>query len=123
MNNRLSDQRGVVYPLPVTPTNTEGLQDILIDEARNRVYVANSGYNRIEVFDIAAGRFTTPIDAGQFPHQMALDGDGRTLWVENSGGESIGMGDLELRRYNRSAQVPTLPTAGTPHPATPPALI
>jgi len=49
MNNRQSDQRGVIYPLPVTPTNTEGLPDILIDEARNRVYVANSGYNRIEV--------------------------------------------------------------------------
>ncbi len=28
MNNRQSDQRGVVFPIPTTPTNTEGLQDI-----------------------------------------------------------------------------------------------
>jgi YVTN family beta-propeller protein len=123
MNNRQSDQRGVVYPLPVTPTNTEGLTDILIDEARNRVYIANSGYNRIEVFDIAAGRFTTPIDAGQFPHQMTLDGDGRTLWVANSGGESISMVDLELRRVTGSVQFPPIPRSGTANPVTPQALI
>src|SRR5260221_4914763 len=123
MNNRQSDQRGVVYPLPVMPTNTEGLTDIVIDEARNRVYVANSGNNRIEVFDIAAGRFTTPIDAGQFPHQMALDGDGRTLWVANSGGESISMVDLELRRVTGSVQFPPIPRSGTANPVTPQALI
>src|SRR5262249_5186646 len=81
MNNRQSDSRGVIYPLAVTPTNTEGLQDILIDEGRKRVYIANSGYNRIEVFDIGAGQFITPISVGQFPHEMAFDGDGRTLWV------------------------------------------
>ena len=76
------------------PTNSEGLQDIQFDPARNRVYIANSGYNRIEVFDIASGQFLTPIDVGQFPHQMALDGDGKTLWVANSGGESITSVDL-----------------------------
>jgi YVTN family beta-propeller protein len=123
MNNRQSDQRGVVYSLPVTPTNTEGLQDILIDEARNRVYVANSGYNRIEVFDILAARFTTPIDVGQFPHQMALDGDGRTLWVANSGGESISIVDLESRKVTGSVQFPPIPRSGTTNPVTPQALI
>src|SRR5580704_13828539 len=93
-NNRESDQRGVVYSLPTTPTNTEGLQDIQYDPVRNRVLVANSGYNRIEVFDIASGQFLNPIEVGQFPHQMALAGDGKTLWVANSGGESITSVDL-----------------------------
>ena len=113
----------MIYPLPVTPTNTEGLQDILIDEPRNRVYVANSGHNRIEVFDIAAGRFTTPIDVGQFPHQLALDGDGRTLWVANAGGESISIVDLESRKVIGSTQFPPIPRSGTANPVTPQALI
>ena len=30
---------------------------MLLDEARNRVYITNSGYNRIEVFDIARDNF------------------------------------------------------------------
>jgi YVTN family beta-propeller protein len=121
MNSRQSDQRGVIYPLPVT--GTEGLQDIQIDEARNRVYIANSGYNRIEVFDIAAGQFTTPIDVGQFPHQLALDSDGRTLWVANSGGESISRVDLDLGRVTGSVQFPAIPRSGTAAPVTPQSLV
>ena len=38
---------------------------------------------------------------GQFPHQMALDADGKTLWVANSGGESISMVDLNAEQGDR----------------------
>src|SRR6185369_1356295 len=68
MNYRQSDQRGVVFPLPTTLNNNpggqagntagnEGLADILLDEARGLVYITNSGYNRIEVFDIKKQHF------------------------------------------------------------------
>ena len=123
MNNRQTDQRSVIYPLPIMPTNTEGLQDLALDESRNRVYVANSGYNRIEVFDINAGQFITPIDVGQFPHEMALDGDGRTLWVANSGGESVSMVDLDLGKVTGSVQFPPIPRSGTANVVTPQSLV
>jgi YVTN family beta-propeller protein len=123
MNNRLSDQRGVIFPLPTTPTNTEGLQDIQFDPKRNRIYIANSGYNRIEVFDIASGQFLDSIAVGQFPHQMALDGDAKTLWVANSGGESITGVDLDQGLVNTSVQFPAIPRSGTTNPVTPQALI
>ena len=123
MNNRQTDQRGVVYPIPTTPTNTEGLQDIQLDELRNRVYVANSGYNRIEVFDIASGQFIAPIEVGQFPHEMALDADGKTLWVANSGGESITLVDLNQGVVTGSVQFPPIPRSGVANPVTPQALI
>src|SRR5206468_4088306 len=85
---RQSDQRGVVYPVPTTlntnPSGTggntagnEGLQDILLDVARGRVYITNSGYNRIEVFDLKKQHFITPIPVGQMPHQMAMGTDGK----------------------------------------------
>ena len=108
MNYRQSDQRGVVYPVPTTheqqpgrnggnTAGNEGLQDILLDEARGKVYITNSGYNRIEVFDIKKQHFVDPIPVGQMPHQMAMGGDGKTLYVGNTGGESISIVDLDLR--------------------------
>src|ERR1017187_2267938 len=53
MNYRQSDQRGVIYPAPTTLNNNpsgtggntsgnEGLQDILLDEARGLVYITRS---------------------------------------------------------------------------------
>ena len=124
MNYRQPDQRGVIYPVPTAPNtnpnnvggNTggnEGLQDILLDEPRNRVYITNSGYNRIEVFDTVQQRFVDPIPVGQMPHQMALGTDGKTLYVGNTGGESISIIDLDLARVVDSVQFPPIPRNGT----------
>jgi len=107
MNIRDADQRGIIYPIPTVPNNSlaatnnpnftggnEGVQDILLDQPRNLVYLTNSGYNRIEVFDTVARKFLNPIAAGQLPHQMALSTDGNTLYVGNTGGELISIIDL-----------------------------
>lgn len=124
MNYRLSDQRGIVYPVPTTLNNSpnnnggntagnEGLQDILLDEARGKVYITNSGYNRIEVFDTKKQHFVDPIPVGQLPHQMAMGGDGKTLYVGNTGGELIQMIDLDQGRVVDSVLFPPVPRNGT----------
>lgn len=125
MNYRQSDQRGVVYPIPTTPNNSpspnqaypngqgnEGLWDLLLDEPRGVLYLTNSGYNRIEVFDINQRQFLSPIPVGQLPHQMAMSTDGSTLYVGNTGGESIQVVDLNLRQVTGSVQFPPLPRQG-----------
>jgi DNA-binding beta-propeller fold protein YncE len=118
MNYRQSDQRGIVYPLPVTanplPTATtyEGLEDLVLDESRGRLYITNSGYNRIEVFDLKSQHFTTPIDVGQLPHQMALGLDGTTLYVANTGGETISIVDLDAQKVIGTIQPPPIPRSG-----------
>jgi len=117
MNYRQSDQRGIVYPLPITgnpipnAATDEGLEDIVLDESRGRVYITNSGYNRIEVFDLKAQHFTTPIDVGQLPHQMALGLDSVTLYVANAGGETIGIVDLDAQKVIGTIQPPPIPRA------------
>jgi DNA-binding beta-propeller fold protein YncE len=121
MNYRQTDQRGVVYPVNTIST-TEGLQDILVDEARDRVYITNSGYNRIEVFDRTKQVFLRPIDAGQLPHQMALSGDGKTLYVANTGGESISLVDLDQGTLSGAVQYPAIPRSGTAAPTSPQAI-
>jgi hypothetical protein len=105
--------------LPTIPNNNpngtagntagnEGLQDILLDEPRGLVYVTNSGLNRIEVFDTVQQRFVNPIPVGQLPHQMAMGLDGNTLYVGNTGGESIGIVDLNQQRVVDSVVFPPL---------------
>jgi hypothetical protein len=112
MNYRQSDQRGIVYPVPTTPNGAEGLQDIVLDEPRGRAYVTNSGYNRIEVFDVRKQRFLDPISVGQLPHAMAMGTDGNSLYVGNTGGESISIVDLDLGRVVDNVQFPPIPRQG-----------
>ena len=130
MNYRQSDQRGVIYPVPTTQNNNpsgtagntsgnEGLQDILLDEARGLVYITNSGFNRIEVFDTQKQHFVNPIPAGQMPHQMAMGGDGKTLYVGNTGGESISIIDLDLQRMVDSVVFPPVQRNSTAAPIYP----
>jgi len=127
MNYRQPDQRGVIYPVPTTPNNNsantgaaasatlpnEGLEDMVLDEPRGRLYISNSGYNRIEVFDLAKQRFTTPIPVGPLPHQMAMSTDGSTLYVGNTGGESISVVDLDQQQVVGSVVFPPIPRSGT----------
>jgi DNA-binding beta-propeller fold protein YncE len=113
MNYRDSTQRGQIYPVPTVPNSTtEGLQDIVLDEPRGLIYITNSGYNRIEVFDTATRTFLPPIPVGQLPHQMAMGLDGSTLYVANTGGESIQVVDLDQQLVTGSITFPPIPRLG-----------
>jgi YVTN family beta-propeller protein len=112
MNYRQADMRGIIYPVPSVLSTGEGLQDLVLDEPRGRLYVTNSGFNRVEVFDLKKSRFLDPIKVGQLPHQMALASDGTTLYVANTGGESISIVDLDLGRETGQVRFPPIPRAG-----------
>jgi len=125
MNYRQSDQRGLIFPVPTTPNanpsgttssatqTNEGLQDLVLDEPRGLLYISNSGYNRIEVFDTVNQVFLTPIPVGQMPHQMAMSSDGNTLYVANTGGESVSILDLNLQQVVGNVTFPPIPRNGT----------
>jgi YVTN family beta-propeller protein len=126
MNNRNKDQRGVIFPIPTTPNNSptatgitataatlvdgdQGVEDIVLDQPRNRVYLTNAGYNRIEVFDTVNQRFLPPIPVNQLPHQMAMSTDGNTLYVASTGGELIDIVDLNLQEDVGHINFPPIP--------------
>jgi len=124
MNYRQPDQRGVIFPVPTSPNNSpnnvggntagnEGLQDLVLDEPRGKLYITNSGYNRVEVFDTVQQQFLAPIPVGQLPHQMAMGTDGNTLYVGNTGGESISIVDLNQGQVTGSVAFPPIPRNGT----------
>ena len=113
MNYRQSDQRGIIYPVPTVPNNTaEGLYDLVLDESRNRLFVTNSGYNRVEVFDTQNQKFLDPIAVGQLPHQMAMGLDGSTLYVSHTGSEGIGTVDLDAGALSGGINFPPIPRQG-----------
>ncbi|HET8547136.1 MAG TPA: hypothetical protein VFL57_03990, partial [Bryobacteraceae bacterium] len=112
MNYRHPEQRGVIHPRPVSWDNNRGLQEVLLDEARGRLYITNAGFNRLEVFDIRKQRFLAPVEVGQMPRSMAIASDGSTLYITNIGGESITMLDLDTMQLVGQVEYPPLPRAG-----------
>jgi len=49
----------------------------------------------VEVFDLRTKRLLAPIKVGQLPHSLAFATDGITMYVANSGGETISIVDLD----------------------------
>jgi uncharacterized protein (TIGR03437 family) len=118
-NNRNAEVRADLRTVPVGISANEGLEDIVYDPVRNRVYIANSGMNRIEVFDTQARQFLEPIKVGQLPRSMALMPDRNTLYVANTGGESISIVDLNEGMVVGRVKFPPLPFNATAPLVTP----
>ncbi len=112
-NNRDSESRGSIVPIPVGLSPNEGLIDMVYDSSRQRLYISNSGLNRVEVYDIRTARLLTPIKVGQLPHALALTPDTNTLYVANTGGESISVVDLTQSKVVNNIQFPALPFNGS----------
>jgi uncharacterized protein (TIGR03437 family) len=121
-NNRDASARGQVIPVKININAGEGLQDMLPDYNRQRLYISNSGMNEIEVFDMKAQKFLTPIKTGQLPHNMAFGTDGNTLYVANTGGESISIIDLTLGKITGSVVFPPVPLNASTSIITPQAM-
>ena len=113
MNYRQSDQRGIIHPVPTGLNNAQGLQELLLDEQRGRVYITNSGYNRLEVFDTQKSRFLPPVEIGQLPRSMAMSLDKSLLYIGNTGGESIAIIDLDTLAVIGKVDFPPIPRSGS----------
>jgi uncharacterized protein (TIGR03437 family) len=79
------------------------------DTNRQRLYIANSALNRVEIFDTRQRRFLSPIKVGQLPRLLALSPDGNTLYVANTGGEAISIVDLDQRQVVDRVKFPPIP--------------
>lgn len=108
-NNRNTETRGDVFPIETATSNNEGLTDLVYDSFRQRVYIANSGMNRVEVFDARSRRFLQSIKVGQLPRSMALALDGSALYVANTGGESISIVNPDRFTVTGKIKYPPIP--------------
>jgi uncharacterized protein (TIGR03437 family) len=108
-NSRDSESRGDVIPIQVGLSIAEALEDMVMDQTRQRLYIANSGMNRVEVFDTRSRQLLNPIKVGQLPRSLAMTPDGSTLYVANTGGEDITVIDLNKLAVSGRVVFPALP--------------
>jgi len=113
-NNHDSDAPGTIVPIAtgtgsvILARLTAGLNDLVWDAARKRVYIANTGLNRVEVFDAVQQKLLAPIKAGQFPFSLALTPDGNTLYAANAGSETISIIDPDKLQVSGNVTYPPL---------------
>jgi DNA-binding beta-propeller fold protein YncE len=112
MNYRTNDMRGVIKPIPTILDNNFGLRDLVLDENRGKLYVANAGFNRLEVYNVKTQQLEAPIPVCQLPQQMALSTDGYTMYVGCQGSEGVGIVDLDIGRYVGEVEFPPVPRQG-----------
>ncbi len=108
-NNRNADSNGKILMTQQNISAAETLMDMVMDTTRQRIYVANSGLNQIEVVDMKSQTLMNPIKVGQLPHSMAMSSDGVTMFVANTGGESISIVDLNKMQTIGAVTFPPIP--------------
>ena len=118
-NFRDAESRGDIVPIEVGLSANEALEDLVIDNTRQRVYIANSGMNRVEVYDIRRRELLPPVKVGQLPRSLAITPDGSTLYVANSGGESVSIVNLDRLELTGRVKFPPLPFNSSAAPMTP----
>jgi uncharacterized protein (TIGR03437 family) len=107
-NTRNAESKGTILPID-WGASTAGLADMLGDTTRQRIYIANPGLNRLEVFDMRTRQFLSPIPVSQLPRSMAFGNDGNTLYVASGGGEQISVVDLTQGKVTGRVLFPPLP--------------
>jgi uncharacterized protein (TIGR03437 family) len=95
-NNRNSEAAGSLVAIDIGASTT-GLTDLLADPGRHLLYIANPGLNRIEVYDTQAKQLLAPVSVGQLPKSISFGDDTNTLYVANSGGETLSVVNLNTR--------------------------
>jgi uncharacterized protein (TIGR03437 family) len=107
-NNRNAEALGTIIPVD-TGASTTGLADMVTDTTRQRLYIANPGKNRVEIFDMKQQQFLTPITVGQLPQSIGFGPDDNTLYVANSGSEYLSVVDLTTGAVTGKVRLPPIP--------------
>lgn len=118
-NSRDSEARGTILPIDIGPGSTTPFPDMVYDSKGQRIYLANTTMNRVEIYDINKQTFLTPVKVGQLPVSMAMSLDATTLYVGNSGGESISVINLSTLQNTGRITWPPLPFGTSLAVATP----
>lgn len=107
-NNRNAEARGTILPVDIGAT-TAGLTDMVADNARRRLYIANPALNRIEIFDMQKQQFAGSIAVGQLPRSLTMATDGNSLYVANAGSEMLSIVDLTKGSVTGRVLLPPIP--------------
>ena len=82
---------------------------MLLDELRQRLYLANSTANRVDILDLNTRRIVKSIPTGTYPLSLALSVDSNSLFVTNTQSASITVIDLGSDTARQTVSLPARP--------------
>ncbi|MBN1257388.1 MAG: hypothetical protein JXA52_06745 [Planctomycetes bacterium] len=92
--------------VPTVVAKSGFLSGLCYDGERQRVYLSNSDYDRVETFDLLTSTWHAPIAVGSIPEGLDISHDGAKLYVLNTGEAKVSVLDLtqnppvEVERIN-----------------------
>src|SRR5262245_44016321 len=86
-----------------------GAADMVLDEARGRLYLINSNLNRVQVYSIAQRTFLASITTNTQPLAGAMSPDGKFLYVTSYAQASLNVIDLDRSTVVRRVSLPANP--------------
>jgi YVTN family beta-propeller protein len=87
----------------------EGVNELLYSERTHQLFLADSGKNRVRVFDLKKKEMLSEIAVGKFPLSMALDETEKLLYVVNQKSSSISAIEVDTLQVKKEMLVPYLP--------------
>ncbi len=103
VSGALANTLGTVVPL------VGGASDIVLDEARNRLYLVNGSQDRIEIYSILQRRFTGTIRTDSLPISAAMSRSGKYLYVTSHNGSALNVIDLDTQQIANRISLPARP--------------
>jgi len=86
-----------------------GASDLVLDEARRRLYLVNPALNQVEVYSIPQRRMLSPIRTNRQPAAAAMSRNGQFLYVTCYDGSALDVIDLEKLASVKSVSLPAKP--------------
>ena len=86
-----------------------GASDIVLDEARGRIYLVNTNQTRVEIYSIAQRRLLTPIRTDALPLSAAMSGDKKSLYVVAHDGTALDIINLDTMVLTDKVNLPAKP--------------
>jgi DNA-binding beta-propeller fold protein YncE len=93
----------------VSPPGGATYSDIVLDEARSRLYLVNSAGNRVEIYNIRTKAFLPSIATDLQPVSAALSRDGNSLFVTAYTSATLDVIDLTAGIVTNRVSLPTNP--------------
>ncbi|MBI4877968.1 MAG: beta-propeller fold lactonase family protein, partial [Acidobacteria bacterium] len=86
-----------------------GATDLVLDEARSRLYIVNTTQNRVDVYSTSQKRFLNAIPVGGQPVSAALSRGGKYLYVTAYQSSSLEIVDLDAATVVQRVSLPAAP--------------
>src|SRR5690349_20652745 len=86
-----------------------GASDLVLDEGRGRLYLVNTGQNRVEVYSLQQRKLLTPVKTDNGPLSAAISRNQKFLYVTALTASALDVIDLDTLSLANHVALPAQP--------------